>query len=48
MCQKLSFQEITMLKDNNELSVELIADKINSTTYVLLTAIQGRTEHVLI
>ena len=35
-------------KDNDELSVELIADKINSTTYVLLTAIQGRTEHILI
>ena len=35
-------------KDNDEISVELIADKINSTTYVLLTAIQGRTEHILI
>ena len=35
-------------KDDDEISVELIADKINSTTYVLLTAIQGRTEHILI
>ena len=35
-------------KDNDQLSVELIADNINSTTYVLLTAIQGRTEYVLI
>ena len=35
-------------KDNDELSIELIADKINSTTYVLLTAIQGRTELILI
>jgi alanine racemase len=35
-------------KDNDELSVELIANNINSTTYVLLTAIQGRTEHILL
>ena len=35
-------------KDGDEISVELIADKIRSTTYVLLTAIQGRTEHILI
>ncbi len=35
-------------KDGDEISVELIADKIHSTAYVLLTAIQGRTEHILI
>ena len=27
---------------------ELLANNINSTTYVLLTAIQGRTEHILL
>ena len=35
-------------KDQNEISVEKIAKEINTTTYVLLTAIGGRTERLLI
>ncbi len=34
-------------KDKDELSVELIAEKIDTTTYVLLSAIQGRTERII-
>jgi len=33
-------------KDGNAIPVETIADNINSTTYVLLTAIQGRTKRI--
>ncbi len=35
-------------KDENHLSVELIAEKIKTTTYVLLTGIQGRTERIIV
>jgi alanine racemase len=35
-------------KDKNKISVEKIAEKINTTTYVLLTAIKGRTERILV
>ncbi len=35
-------------KDKNKISVEKIAEEINTTTYVLLTGIKGRTERVLI
>ena len=35
-------------KDQNEISVEKIAKEVNTTTYVLLTAIGGRTERLLI
>jgi len=35
-------------KDGNEIPVETIADNINSTSYVLLTAIQGRTQRFVI
>ena len=36
------------VKDHNELYIEKIAKEINTTTYVLLTAIRGRTEWLLI
>ena len=35
-------------KDGNEIAVETIAREINTTTYVLLTAIHGRTERIVI
>ena len=35
-------------KDANELPVETIANEIGTTTYVLLTAIHGRTERIII
>ena len=35
-------------KNNDFISIETIAEEIETTTYVLLTAIHGRTEHVLI
>ena len=35
-------------KDGNQIPVESIADEIRTTTYVLLTAIHGRTERILI
>ena len=35
-------------KDGNEIPVEIIAKSINSTTYVLLTAIHGRTKRISI
>ena len=35
-------------KDENQIPVESIADEIRTTTYVLLTAIHGRTERILI
>ena len=35
-------------KDENYIPVEMIADKIGTTPYVLLTAIQGRTERIVI
>lgn len=35
-------------KEGDEIPVELISEKINSTSYVLLTAIQGRTERILL
>ncbi len=35
-------------KDGNEIAVESIAREINTTTYVLLTAIHGRTERVVV
>ena len=34
--------------EKDEIPIEDIAKKIKTTTYVLLTAIQGRTEHVII
>lgn len=36
------------VKDHNEIYIEKIAKEINTTTYVLLTAIRGRTERLLI
>ena len=35
-------------KDHNEIYIERIAKEINTTTYVLLTAIRGRTKRLLI
>jgi alanine racemase len=35
-------------KDGNDIAVETIAKEINTTTYVLLTAIHGRTERIVI
>jgi alanine racemase len=35
-------------KDGNEIPVEMIAKEIASTTYILLTAIHGRTKRVVI
>ena len=35
-------------KENDFISIETIAEEIDTTTYVLLTAIHGRTEYVLI
>ena len=35
-------------KNGNEIPVEIIAKSINSTTYVLLTAIHGRTKRISI
>jgi alanine racemase len=35
-------------KDQNEIHIEKIANEINTTTYVLLTAIRGRTDRFLI
>ena len=35
-------------KDRDEIKVEDIAEKIGTTTYVLLTAIQGRTKRVIL
>ena len=35
-------------KKKDEIPIETIAKKIKTTTYVLLTAIQGRTEHITI
>ena len=35
-------------KDLDHLPVESIAESIGSTTYVLLTAIKGRTEYILL
>ena len=35
-------------KKNDKIPIETIAKKIKTTTYVLLTAIQGRTERIII
>ena len=35
-------------KDDNHIPIESIAEKIDTTTYVLLTAIQGRTKRITI
>ncbi len=35
-------------KNGNKIPIELIAKDINTTVYALLTAIQGRTEHIAI
>ena len=35
-------------KDDDHISLESIAKNIDTTTYVLLTAIQGRTERITI
>ena len=34
-------------KDNDEIPIEFISEKIDSTPYVLLTAIQGRTKRII-
>ena len=34
--------------DNDNIPIEKIAKNIDTTTYVLLTAIQGRTEYIII
>ena len=36
------------IKDGNEITAETIAREINTTPYVLLTAIHGRTERIVI
>ena len=35
-------------KDGNRIPVETIAVEIGTTTYVLLTAVQGRTERIIL
>ena len=35
-------------KNNDKIPLEVIADKIMTTTYVLLTSIHGRTKYVIL
>ena len=42
------YEAIFGKKDDDHIPIESIAEKIDTTTYVLLTAIQGRTKRITI